>query len=239
MSEEKMTYTREVRDFLLTVKDKKKCCKNAAKSAADFVTSGSIIDRGIFKCDECRNSFLREVFVCCASVNSPEKSNHLEFKLKSEPDADELCIFLRECGLEGKVSHRKNTYIVYFKDGDTIFEILSIIGANKFAFEMINTQIEKQIRNDCNRVANCEIANAKKTADASARVMNAIKELEKDGLLETLPEKLLETALLKKDNPDASLSTLAQMHNPPVTRSCVNHRFEKIVGVAESGLLQK
>lgn len=238
MSEEKMTYTRQVRDFLLTVKDKKKCCKNAAKSAADFVTSGSIIDRGIFKCDECRNSFLREVFVCCASVNSPEKSNHLEFKLKSEPDADELCIFLRECGLEGKVSHRKNTYIVYFKDGDTIFEILSIIGANKFAFEMINTQIEKQIRNDCNRVANCEIANAKKTADASARVMNAIKELEKDGLLETLPEKLLETALLKKDNPDASLSTLAEMHAVPVTRSCVNHRLEKIVSIAERGTVK-
>lgn len=238
MSEEKMTYTRQVRDFLLTVKDKKKCCKNAAKSAAEFVTSGSIIDRGIFKCDECRYAFLREVFVCCASVNSPEKSNHLEFKLKNEPDADELCIFLRECGLEGKVSHRKNTYIVYFKDGDTIFEILSIIGANKFAFEMINTQIEKQIRNDCNRVANCEIANAKKTADASARVMNAIKELEKDGLLETLPEKLLETALLKKDNPDASLSTLAEMHAVPVTRSCVNHRLEKIVSIAERGTVK-
>ena len=178
------------------------------------------------------------MFVCCASVNSPDKSNHLEFKLKNEPDADELCIFLRECGLEGKVSHRKNTYIVYFKDGDTIFEILSIIGANKFAFEMINTQIEKQIRNDCNRVANCEIANAKKTADASARVMNAIKELEKDGLLETLPEKLLETALLKKDNPDASLSTLAEMHAVPVTRSCVNHRLEKIVSIAERGTVK-
>ena len=68
--------------------------------------------------------------------------------------------------------------------------------------------------------------------------MNAIKELEKDGLLETLPEKLLETALLKKDNPDASLSTLAEMHAVPVTRSCVNHRLEKIVSIAERGTVK-
>ncbi len=229
---EKVTYTRAVKDFLASVKGEKKCCRLARKSAEEFVKNGAIIDRSAFKCSECRNAFLREVFVLCASINSPEKSNHLEFKVRSEPDADELCILLRECGFEGKISHRKNTYIVYFKDGDTIFALLSFIGAQKYAFDIINTQIEKQIRNNCNRVANCEFANARKTADASARVIQAIKELEKNGLLETLPEKLLETALLKRDNPDASLSSLAQMHKVPVTRSCVNHRLEKIVSIA-------
>jgi len=232
MMREKTTYTRAVKDFLSSVKGEKKCCRAMRKYAFDFVKNGTIIDRSVFKCSDCRNAFLREVFILCASINSPEKSNHLEFKVKTEPNADELCILLGECGFPGKISHRKNEYFVYFKDGDTIFEFLSFIGAQKYAFEIINTQIEKQIRNDCNRVANCEYANAKKTADASARVIQAINELEKSGLLETLPEKLLETALLKRDNPDASLSALAQMHKVPVTRSCVNHRLEKIVSIA-------
>ena len=144
-------------------------------------------------------------------------------------NADELCVFIRECGFEAKESKRKNTYIVYFKDGETIFEFLSFIGANKCAFEFLNTIIEKQIRNNCNRVTNCEYANMQKTANASARQLDAIVKLSENGILETLPEKLLYTAKLKLDNPDMSLSELAAIHEPPITKSCANHRLERII----------
>ena len=226
---EKTTFTKEVKSALENIKGEKKCCKKARECAGVFLDNNAIIDKSIFKCGDCRGAFLRGVFLRCASVNSPEKENHLEFKLANEMNADELCVFIRECGFEAKESKRKNTYIVYFKDGETIFEFLSFIGANKCAFEFLNTIIEKQIRNNCNRVTNCEYANMQKTANASARQLDAIVKLSENGILETLPEKLLYTAKLKLDNPDMSLSELAAIHEPPITKSCANHRLERII----------
>lgn len=227
----KQTFTAEVKRFLSSIKEKK-CCKKANDFAQVFLDEDIVLDRALFKCSECRNAFLRGVFIRCASVNAPDKSNHLEFKLTNEPDADELTILLRECGFEAKVSKRRNTYIVYFKDGETIFQLLSVIGAQKYAFDFLNTIIEKQIRNDVNRVQNCELANMQKTASAAMRVMEAIHTLEKDGTFDNLPEKLLYTATLRRDNPDLSLADLAAIHEPPITKSCVNHRLEKIVKTA-------
>lgn len=231
MDNTKQTFTAEIKKFLSGIKEKK-CCRKANEFAKVFLEEDIVLDRALFKCDECKNAFLRGVFIRCASVNAPDKSNHLEFKLSNEPDADELTILLRECGFEAKVSKRRNTYIVYFKDGETIFQLLSVMGAQKYAFDFLNTIIEKQIRNDVNRVQNCELANMQKTASAALKVMEAINTLEKDGSFDSLQEKLHYTASLRRDNPDLSLSELAQIHEPPITKSCVNHRLEKIVKIA-------
>jgi len=226
------TFTTQVKQVLYSVRNEKKCCRKAKEYAEVFLEENAMIDRAFFKCEECPKAFLREVFIRCASVNSPDKSNHLEFKLKNEMDADELCVFIRECGFEAGSSKRRNTYIVYFKDGETIFEFLSYIGAQKCAFDFLNNIIEKQIRNNCNRVTNCEYANMRKTASASARQIEAITELEKDGRLDALPEKLLYTAKLKRDNPDLSLIELAALHKPEISKSCCNHRLSKLISLA-------
>ena len=230
-SSEKLTFTGEVKEALLSIKEKR-CCKKAIDNADRFLSDNALIDRENFTCPECRNAFLRGVFMRCGSVNSPDKSNHLEMKVGSEMNADEMCIFLREMGLEAKVSKRREKYVVYFKDGDTIFHVLSVMGAQKCAFDLVNTQIEKNIRNNVNRVNNCEMANMQKSANATVRQLDAIKELMKDDKFDTLPDKLLYTATLRRDNPDLSLTDLAATHEPPITKSCVNHRLEKIIKIA-------
>ncbi len=227
----KTTFTSLIKNHLSDIKEKK-CCKKASEHSKKFLSEDAIIDKGVFKCDECKNAFLRGVFIGCASVNAPEKSNHLEFKLSKEPDADELCIFLRECGFEPKNSVRRGKYIVYFKEGEAIFQVLSFVGAQKFAFDYLNTIIEKQIRNECNRVSNCEYANLQKTANATAHQLEAIRILEKDGNLDSLPEKLHYTAMLRLNNPDLSFSQLSELHEPPISKSCLNHRLEKILKAA-------
>ena len=232
MINEKITFTSEVKEALLSVKEKR-CCKKAFANAESFLSENALIDRESFACDECKNAFLRGVFLKCGSVNSPDKSNHLEMKVGSEMNADEMCIFLREMGLEAKVSKRRGKYVVYFKDGDTIFHVLSVMGAQKCAFDVVNTQIEKNIRNNVNRVNNCEMANMQKSANATVRQLDAIRELMRDDRFENLPEKLLYTATLRRDNPDLSLTDLAAIHEPPITKSCVNHRLEKIISIAE------
>lgn len=231
MNNEKMTFTSEVKEALASIKEKK-CCKKARLNAESFLSDNALIERENFVCPECRNAFLRGVFLKCGSVNSPDKSNHLEMKMENEMNADELCIFLREMELSAKVSHRRGKCVVYFKDGDTIFHVLSIMGAQKCAFDLVNTQIEKNIRNNVNRVNNCEMANMQKSANATVRQLDAIRELMKDEKFDTLPEKLLYTASLRRDNPDLSLTDLAAIHEPPITKSCVNHRLEKIIKIA-------
>ena len=215
----------------MSIKEKR-CCKKAIENADRFLNENALIERENFTCPECKNAFLRGVFLKCGSVNSPDKRGHLEMKVKSEMNADELCILLREMGLEAKVSKRREKYIVYFKDGDTIFAVLSLMGAQKCAFDLVNTQIEKNIRNNVNRVNNCEMANMQKSANATVRQLDAIKELIKDDKFDTLPEKLLYTAILRRDNPDLSLTDLALIHEPPITKSCVNHRLEKLIKIA-------
>lgn len=234
INSEKVTFTSEVKEALSSVKEKR-CCKKALANAENFLADNALIERENFVCDECKNAFLRGVFLKCGSVNAPDKSNHLEMKVGSEMNADEMCIFLREMGLEAKVSKRRGKYVVYFKDGDTIFHVLSVMGAQKCAFDVVNTQIEKNIRNNVNRVNNCEMANMQKSANATVRQLDAIKELMSDERFDNLPEKLLYTATLRRDNPDYSLTDLANAHNPPITKSCVNHRLEKIIAIAFGG----
>lgn len=230
-NKEKLTFTGEVKEALGQIKEKK-CCKRARENADKFLFENALIDKSCFACDECRGAFLREIFLKCGSVNAPDKRGHLEMKMLNEMNADEMCIFLREMGLEAKVSRRRGKYVVYFKDGDTIFHVLSLLGAQKCAFDLVNTQIEKNIRNNVNRVNNCEMANLQKSANATGRQLEAIKELERDDRFENLPEKLLYTASLRRDNPDLSLTDLASIHEPPITKSCVNHRLEKIIKIA-------
>lgn len=229
--DEKLTFTGQVKQALLSIKEKR-CCKKAIENADRLLNENALIERENFTCPECKNAFLRGVFLKCGSVNSPDKRGHLEMKVKSEMNADELCILLREMGLEAKVSKRREKYIVYFKDGDTIFAMLSLMGAQKCAFDLVNTQIEKNIRNNVNRVNNCEMANMQKSANATGRQLDAIKELIKDEKFDALPEKLLYTATLRRDNPDLSLTDLAAIHEPPITKSCVNHRLEKLIKIA-------
>ena len=230
-TDEKLTFTGQVKEALSSIKEKR-CCKKAMQNAEVFLSNNALIDRESFICDECKNAFLRGVFLKCGSVNSPDKRGHLEMKVGSEMNADEMCIFLRELGLEAKISKRREKYVVYFKNGDAIFDVLSIMGAQKCAFDLINTQIEKNIRNNVNRVNNCEMANMLKSANATVRQLDAIRELIKDEKFDTLPEKLLYTATLRRDNPDLSLTDLANIHEPPITKSCVNHRLEKIISIA-------
>ena len=52
-------------------------------------------------------------------------------------------------------------------------------------------------------------------------------------LLAQLPDKLRKTAALRLEYPELSLSELAETFDPPVTKSCLNHRLRKLVELAE------
>ena len=128
---------------------------------------------------------------------------------------------------------RGGAYIAYVKDSEQITDLLTYMGAVTASMQVMGTKALKQVRNAANRRANSEIANLQKTASASARQIKAIKKLKKDGRYNLLPDELKLVAQLRYDYPELSLRDLGAQLDPPISRSGVNHRLEKIIALAD------
>ena len=181
----------------------------------------------------CRRAYLRGAFLGGGSVSDPEKTYHLEFVTHNEEFSGELLSLVNSYGLKAKVILRKNNYVVYLKEGDQIVDLLNIIGAHNALMHLENIRIIKQMRNNVNRIVNCETANLSKIVEASIRQIKNIQYIERTAGFKVLPDNLREIAELRLKYKNASLKELGQMLNPPVGKSGVNHRLRKIEKIAE------
>lgn len=183
--------------------------------------------------DHCRAAFLRGAFLAGGSVTDPRKGYHLELATTHLRVSRELAALLREAGHDPKQVTRKGSYITYFKQSEAIEELLTEIGAPVAAMELMNAKAEKLLRNGVNRRVNCEAANVDKTVDAALVQRRAIAALEEAGTLEALTPKLREAARLRVENPELSLAQLAALCDPPVTKSSLNHRMQKLIELSQ------
>lgn len=191
------------------------------------------LPKNLLKNECCKRAYLRGAFLGGGSVSDPEKTYHLEFVTHNEKFSEELLRLINSYGLKAKVILRKNNYVVYLKEGDQIVDLLNIIGAHNALLHLENIRIIKQMRNNVNRIVNCETANLSKIVEASLRQINNIKYIEKTAGFKILPSNLREIAELRLKYKDASLKELGQMLNPPVGKSGVNHRLRKIDKIAD------
>ncbi|HEY8363777.1 MAG TPA: DNA-binding protein WhiA [Tissierellaceae bacterium] len=181
----------------------------------------------------CKRSYIRGAFIGGGSISNPEKTYHLEFVTGSEEHAEDLSRLINTFGLKSKVILRKENYVVYIKEGEQIVDLLNIIGAHQALLKLEDIRVFKNVRNNINRIINCETANLSKTIDASMKQIENIKIIEDTIGLENLPQNLREIAELRLQHREASLKELGMMLNPPVSKSGVNHRFRKIEKIAE------
>ncbi len=186
-----------------------------------------------FSCDACRAAFLRGAFLACGTVNDPHRSFHLEFLLPDPRMADALTGVLTDAGYPPRRMQRTSQIGLYYKDGGTVEELIGLMGAQHVIFEIINSRIERDIRNNENRATNCVTKNIEKSISAAARQIEAINLLIESGRLERLPEPLRVTAQTRYSHPDATLDELVLLHNPPISRSGLNHRLKKLMEEAE------
>lgn len=182
------------------------------------------------QCD--RISFLRGAFLSGGSATDPGKGYHLELSTSHYSVSRELGALMRELGFEPKETTRKANYVTYFKSSAVIEDFLTTLGAPIQAMQIMEAKVEKQLRGGVNRRVNCDAANLDKTVEAAMEVIHAIQRLEERAMMDSLPEKLKEAALLRKENPEATLSELAAMCVPPVTKSAFNHRLKKLLSLA-------
>lgn len=190
------------------------------------------VNFGLLEDDCCRMAFLRGAFLSGGSVTDPEKRYHMELCTSHTQASREVSTLLEEIGFLPRSVMRSGNAVIYFKQSEHIEDLLTTIGAPVSAMEIMTAKVNKEISNQANRAMNCDMANVNKTIDASESQTSAIGKLRDRGRLDTLPDKLRQTAELRLAHPELSLQQLAERCDPPVTKSCMNHRMRKILEIA-------
>ncbi len=187
------------------------------------------------KCKFCKSYYLKGVFLAAGRVSDPTKQYLLEFSLNNY---EYFLNFFNGLGIDFKYAERGKENVLYIKKSSLLEDFFALAGMNGTAFHIINAKIENEIRNNVNRVANCETNNIDKAVTASHAHIVAIKKLAERGLLSSLPEELEKTANLRLQHEGLSLSALAKISVPPISKSGLSHRLNKIMELSHA-LLKK
>ena len=220
----KLTYTITDREKIRQVFS---ACGFSAETSVSLHVNFALLEK-----DCCRRAFLRGAFLAGGSVTDPEKRYHLELSTTHWKVSRETGTLLLEMELPAKETERKGSSVLYYKQSEAIEDFLTVIGAPVSAMAVMEAKIEKDWRNEANRKTNCDSANVDKAVAASQEQLAAIRKLEERAVLETLPEKLQQTAKLRREYPETTLSELAELHEPPISKSAVNHRMRKLLALA-------
>lgn len=182
----------------------------------------------------CKRAYIRGAFLSVGYICSPQKNYHLEFICDAYFQAENLKNLINFFDIDAKIIEKKDNFILYIKEAEQIVELLNIIEAHQALLELENIRIVKDVRNNINRIVNCETANLNKIVSASVKQKENIEFIKKTVGLDYLPKPLKEIAILRLNNPDVSLQELSQMTNPVITKSGVNHRLKKINSIADN-----
>ena len=167
------------------------------------------------------------------SVTDPAKGYHLELATSHAQVSREAEALLREVGYEPKSVARQGNSVIYFKLSDHIEELLTLIGAPASATEIMSAKIEKEMRNQVNRLVNCETANMNKTVDAACRQKANIELIASTVGLDSLSKPLRLAAEARLAYPEVSLKELGTLMEPVVSKSGINHRMRKLEELAD------
>lgn len=184
--------------------------------------------------DCCKTAFLRGAFLAGGSVTDPAKGYHLELATTHQSVAREGDALVQEVlGFGPKCTKRAGGQILYLKNSEQISDFLTYLGAPLAAMGIMEARLEKELNNKVNRRCNCDEANTSKVVEAAQEQLAAIRILRSRGLMEQLPGKLQQAALAREENPELSLTELAALMEPPITKPAMNHRLKKLVAMAK------
>lgn len=182
----------------------------------------------------CNNEILekalvRGTFLGSGSINNPEKIYHLEIILNCEKSVENVYTILKKYDI--KMKKLNNT--LYLKEGEEISKFLAFIGANSAVLKFEEIRVIRDMRNNVNRLVNCETANLNKTINAALKQIEDIKFIKKMKRFNELPENVREVADLRLEYPEISLVELGKLLSNPVGKSGVNYRLKVISNFAE------
>lgn len=215
---EKYNIDMQGKNYVITMQN-----KNIAEIITDVKTENDEEDR----------AYVRGCFLGSGSINNPENKYHIEFIIKDRNIADEILQILNKYNIHFKKLEKENAVSLYSKDGEEISKFLAFIGANSSVLKFEDIRVYRDMRNNVNRIVNCETANLSKTVNAAVKQIDAINKLKESGKYNSLSESLKEIAELRIKYPEVSLVELGKMLNPPIGKSGVNHRMKAILKLVE------
>lgn len=184
--------------------------------------------------DCCMAAFLRGAFLAGGSVTDPGKGYHMEISTTHASVARETYVLMDEIlQFAPKTAGRGGGQVLYIKQSDLISDFLTFLGAPVAAMGIMEARLEKELNNKVNRRCNCDDANISKVVEAAQEQLAAIRILRENGLMDKLPAKILQAAKAREEHPASSLSELAEMMDPPITKPAMNHRLKKLVETAK------
>lgn len=208
-------------DYFVTLKGKVFCIKTKRKiNIAEEITN-----------EEEARAVVRGAFLGSGSISNPRSVYHLEIVFKVLENAKYINNILEKYNIDAKILERDKSYMLYIKDGENISKFLAFIGANKSVLDFEETRVMKDMRNQVNRIVNCETYNLNKVVASSVKQIDDIKLIKKHNKFDTLTDKERELAKLRLANPNATLKELGEMLE--ISKSGVGHRFEHIAQIAE------
>lgn len=182
----------------------------------------------------CKTAFLRGAFLAGGSVTDPAKGYHMEITTIHSSVARETYALMEDVvGFYPKTAKRGGTQVLYLKQSDRISDFLAYLGAPIASMGIMEAKLEKELNNKVNRRCNCDDANTSKVVEAAQEQLFAIRILRERGQLENLPQKLQQAASAREENPESSLTELAAMMEPPITKPAMNHRLKKLVELSK------
>ncbi len=183
------------------------------------------------KCEACESAFLRGIFLSSGKICDPERQYLLEFSLGDR--TDKFVEYLNSIDITPNIANKKTGRVVYYRHSAKIEDFTARASMNSSIFAIMNEQITSELDNYVQRVSNCTAGNISKTVDAAIKYNNVIAQLDKAKLLSSLPEELAATARLRMEYPDLTLAELARISVPPISKSGLAHRLNKILELSE------
>ena len=180
--------------------------------------------KNILITENLKKAYIRGNFLGAGSINEPRNKYHLEIIFNTLEYANFTLKLLEMYGINVKILSQT----LYIKDGEEISNFLALIGGNSAVLKFEEIRVLREMKNNVNRLVNCETANLNKTINTSVKQLEDIKKLKKTGKFNNLPEELKEIANLREENPEATLEQLGRMLSKPIGKSSVSHRFKKI-----------
>ena len=182
----------------------------------------------------CKASFLRGAFLAGGSVTDPEKGYHMELTTTHHCVARETYTLMHETlGFYPKSAARGGGQVLYLKQSELISDFLTFLNAPIAAMGIMEARLEKELNNKVNRRCNCDDANTSKVVEAAQEQLAAIRVLRERGIVERLPQKIQQALRAREENPESSLTELAAMMEPPISKPAMNHRLKKLVAMAQ------
>lgn len=200
-----------------------------------YVTIYESIDIGDIDIEnkEILKAVLRGAFMASGAINNPNNKYHLEVFLNTKENAKYINYITEQFQINSKLLKREKNYSIYLKDGEAISNFLALIGANKSVLDFEEIRVMREMKNNVNRLVNCETANLNKTINVAVAQIEDINYIKKRKRFEELPKSLKEIAQIRIENPDMSFAQMGKMLAEPIGKSGVNHRLKKITEIAD------